>query len=287
MSSVLYPEDRFAGNFAEKIHQGKMRSGASRKRWDLHRVFSLVIYLLLVMIGLELLFHLFISERLAINHVEISVEKDFPLSNEEILALAGLTGTEYYFLVNTDLTRQRLESYPLIRSAVVTKSFPDTLKLSLSAREPLVVGMVATERGMKAILFDEEGVAFGEGNMANGETLPIISGDIIPSDLRVGAKLPREIISLLKDLKAIKASSPVLFSLISELKFVKKNSTGYEVLIYPSHHRIRVRLGQDLSERTLKYVVMVLDVLDREGIAENLEELDFRTGEIVYRVRGE
>jgi len=287
MSSALYPEDRFAGNFAEKIHQGKTRSGASRKRWDLHRVFSLVIYLLLVMIGLELLFHFFISERLAINHVEISVEKDFPLSNEEILTLAGLTGTEYYFLVNTDLTRQRLESHPLIRSAVVTKSFPDTLKLSLSAREPLVVGMVATERGMKAILFDEEGVAFGEGNMASGETLPIISGDIIPSDLHVGAKLPREIISLLEDLKAIKASSTVLFSLISELKFVKKNSTGYEVLIYPSHHRIRVRLGQDLSERTLKYVVMVLDVLDREGIAENLEELDFRTGEIVYRVRGE
>jgi cell division protein FtsQ len=286
MSSVFYADDRLRAGFAEGVRDSSARGRTSGRGWDLKRIFSLIILFLILVMGLELLFHFVITEKLVIDHVEVSVEKGFPLSDDEILSVAGITGDECYFLVNKELIRQRLEAYPAIRSALVTKGFPNTVRLSLTMRKPLASAILVSGGKSRPVLFDEEGVAFYEGTSLGGEVLPVLSGDVLPADMGLGDRLPREVISVLEDLKKLKASSPVLFGLISELKFVRKSGSGYEVLLYPSHHRIRIRLGQSLSEGTLKYVVMVLDVIAREGVAQDLEELDFRTGEIVYRVRG-
>jgi cell division protein FtsQ len=37
----------------------------------------------------------------------------------------------------------------------------------------------------------------------------------------------------------------------------------------------------------LKYIIMVLEVISGQPGMEKLEEIDFRTGDIVYRIQGE
>ena len=40
-----------------------------------------------------------------------------------------------------------------------------------------------------------------------------------------------------------------------------------------------------INSDLLKYAFMVLEVLDKDGISNTVEEIDFRTGEIVYKLK--
>ncbi|MFP4617903.1 MAG: cell division protein FtsQ, partial [Spirochaetaceae bacterium] len=93
--------------------------------------------------------------------------------------------------------------------------------------------------------------------------------------------------SFLEDLEELKGDSPSLYRLISEVKFVKNNSTEYDVILYPSHYRVRVRIGPSIDKKLLTYVMLVLDVLSGRGMEDEVVEVDFRTDNVVYRVEGD
>ena len=73
--------------------------------------------------------------------------------------------------------------------------------------------------------------------------------------------------------------------LISELRIVKKTDREFEVLLYPANHRVPVRIGPEINEKLCTYIMMVLDVMERENLLGSMDEIDFRTGEIVYSTR--
>ncbi|MFW5742866.1 MAG: hypothetical protein ACOC2D_06265, partial [Spirochaetota bacterium] len=55
--------------------------------------------------------------------------------------------------------------------------------------------------------------------------------------------------------------------------------------LYPMHYALPVRIGTSIDEDMIQYVMMMLDVLHREGRLSSLVELDFRNGEGVLRTR--
>jgi cell division protein FtsQ len=57
----------------------------------------------------------------------------------------------------------------------------------------------------------------------------------------------------------------------------------FELIFYPVQQNIRINLGNRFREDLLKYSFLVLDVLRKQGIAEKVKNLDFRTGDVVYR----
>ena len=98
-------------------------------------------------------------------------------------------------------------------------------------------------------------------------------------------RLPEELVSYLSEFRNLKETSPALFGQISELKFVNKQKTGYEVLLYPANSRIKVRTGSNIDVSLAKQIFVVLDIIEKNGLKSEMDELDFRSGQVVFRVR--
>ena len=58
---------------------------------------------------------------------------------------------------------------------------------------------------------------------------------------------------------------PELCSLISEVKIEKRDYGDYELVLYPVYTPIPVRTKGILTERVLRYVILVLDIVERVG----------------------
>jgi len=215
----------------------------------------------------------------------VVLESDLPDGQKEILAAAGLSGGITWWALDCAAVRARLEENPLVLSARVSKVFPDTVKLSVFRREPVVLMLASSGGRNLPVLVDSEGVIV-KACVSPAETdLPVLSG-ISMADARPGARLPRAYKTLLADLKALKERSPALFRLISEISVVPVGEGDYELVFYPLSSPVRVRVRRSLDEAALKYAMMVLDLLDDRGILHGIEEIDFRGAEAVYTMKG-
>jgi len=281
-----------AGGTMEVERKARSWSGVEEKAEKNGRAFPLVgalkaiIIILSVVLVLEIAFHFIVSPRLLLKEVTIETGPGFPLSNEDLLRIAGIERNDYYFLLDEEGIRERLLEYPLIREARVEKIFPDTLSMVLSGREPLGCAFVPTNEGSIPVVFDQEGVIFQIGSSLTEWDLPVVSG-IRFEQVQLGMKLPRELRPFLQDLGRLKKNSPELFSVLSEIRFEQKGNTGFETILYPVHIPVKVRIGREISAHTLTYMLIVLDVVAREGRINILKEIDMRTGEVVYKVKEE
>lgn len=257
-----------------------------KKRPLLGKIFLFFLLFLVLVFILEVLYQIVILPRLVVNKISLQVEPGISLSDAQILDLAGLSGEESFFALNVDRIRQNLEAYPLVKEARVSKTFPDTLEIVLLKRSPLAMAFVDTGQRTVPVLFDSGGVIYEIGASLSNYDVPVVSGIRFP-ELKLGMRIPAELVVFLEDLEKLKDANPTLFGLISEIKFIKKMANDYEVILYPTIHPVKVRLGNRLDENLLKYIVMVLDVVAKGSLLPGLEEIDFRTGDVVYRVREE
>ena len=101
----------------------------------------------------------------------------------------------------------------------------------------------------------------------------------------VGLELPTILVGFLESLRDLKANAPELHSLFSEYRVVRRNDYVYEVVLYPMHYSVPVRIGARVDPGMLQYALMMLDMLEREGKLAGAVELDFRSGEGVLRMR--
>ena len=278
MSSVILPGSVYPGREKRNRNQSSVKK--------IERVFTGFIILLLGIIILELGFHFLIAPSVRIDRIVISTESNFAYSDDYLLKMAGISQSDTFFDIKTSLIEKRLMLVPAIRSVSVKKVFPSVIKIDIDSRVPVGLSLISTDTGIVPAVVDDEGVVYMTGYNLVSMDLPIISGLDFP-EIRNGMRMPKELCSFLEDMEAIKRSSPGLYGLISEIKFVRKGSIDYEVLLYPRSHKTRIRIGSSLDEEMLKYMIMVLEVIsDRPGM-EGLEEIDFRTGDVVYRIQGE
>ena len=134
------------------------------------------------------------------------------------------------------------------------------------------------------VTLDREGVIFEMGEGVTDYDLPVISG-LTFQNLKLGTKLPGMFIPYLSRLSAVKQSSDTLFEQISEIKFVEKTEGSFDVVIYPANSSIRIRTSSDIDDSLLQQMFTVLDVMEENGIDKQTDELDFRGGKIVYKVK--
>ncbi|MDP3179020.1 MAG: FtsQ-type POTRA domain-containing protein, partial [Spirochaetaceae bacterium] len=204
------------------------------------------------------------------------------LSRDDVLTAALVHGTEYFYSADPDRMEAALESDPRLSSASVDRVFPNAFRIAVAERVP--VAAVVADLGGRAgvVLMDAEGVVFSEADPSAVSSLPVVSG-IRFEDLRMGARLPASLVPLLAAIGAIGRDEPALLAAFSEIRIVKPRLGGYELLLYPLEHRVPVRAKAALSAVTLRSIILVLDVLGTRGIADEVEEIDFRTGTVVYR----
>ena len=223
---------------------------------------------------------------LTVRHVIL--QSDVSLSEDELLAISGLQGTAYWYSLKTDTIRRRLEAYPLIKRAVVEKIFPDTVRMTVWGRQP--VALLLADMGGKSlpVLVDDEGVMFKVCASTAELDLPVVSG-LPPGDASLGARLPGAYTQLFAQLKQLRDKSPSLLQLVSEVRIIPPAppapAARYDLLIYLTTSPVPVRAGGTLDESLLRYSLMVLDLLSNQGVLKNIQELDFRSGSVVYRMK--
>lgn len=249
-------------------------------------VFSILIAILALILIAEIIFHFVISPRLRLSKIEIVAGDGLTLSNNAILKLAGLQGDETFFAVDESEIAGRIGAFAPVKSATVERVFPNTLKIWITEREPLGISLLVVNGRSVPIMLDEEGVVFQIGATVSELDFPVLSGFTF-TEVELGQRVNRGLLGFFQGLYELKRTSPALFSLISELKFEKRERAGFEVLLYPRDYRVAVRIGSQIDADIMRKILLVLDVFANQGVISTIEEIDFRTETPLVRFKEE
>jgi len=210
----------------------------------------------------------------------IEVQEIQGLDRAEVLALAGVNEETSYFSTNVKNIQKILSDHLLVDSAVVMKRFPDKLSIFITPREAVAVSLGNTALGQVPVYIDRKGVFFKAGRVNENMTLPVISGIENPM---LNMRLPDALIPLLDSLKVMESNTPELLSVISEIRIERKAWDGYDLVLFPVHSSIRVRVENCLTEDVLRYMLLMLNVFNDSS--EKPKEIDFRSGIGSYTVK--
>jgi cell division protein FtsQ len=202
------------------------------------------------------------------------------IENADVLKIAGIGETSSFMSTNVKTAQERLSNYILVESARVIKRFPDKLAIYLTPREAAAITLSSNGAKQEMICIDRLGVFFNTVNAGYVTSLPVISGIENP---RLGMRLPESLVSLVENISVIEASSPELLSAISEIKIERKAWDGYELVLYPVHSSIKVRVENNLTEDVIRYMLLMLNVF--ESASPKPEEIDFRSGVGSYKIK--
>ena len=216
------------------------------------------------------------------------------MSDREVLDAALVHGSEYFFALDPERVRAALLASPRIAGARVRRLFPNGLRIEVAEREAVAAVLAERNGRLETVLVDGEGVAFAFASELAGASglppagladLPLVSG-LRFEGFSLGTRLPPSLVPLLASLGELEARAPSLLAAFSEIRIAKPKYGEPELVLYPLHHRVPVRTGAVLNEATLRSIILVLDVLGSRGLADGVEEIDFRRGTVVYRSKG-
>ncbi|MDR0497070.1 MAG: FtsQ-type POTRA domain-containing protein [Treponema sp.] len=204
------------------------------------------------------------------------------VGREAILAQAGITARSSYISTDARAIERALINLSYLESARVFKYFPGRLQIILESRRPVAMALAGIDSKITPVLFDSQGVVFAVGGGENGISysgmLPVISGFTIDNPFP-GMRLPGLFIPIFAELEKIQLSSPELLGAISELRINRKLFDDYDLILFPVHKKIKVRLSE-LNEDMLRYALLMVDVLTSQE--ESIDTLDFRSGIASY-----
>ncbi len=237
----------------------------------------------LVLVG-ELLYHTVVTKHVVVS--EVMIDSTARVADAELLELAGLAEGASYFGLDPVAVAARLEDHPAVKSAAARKVFPDTVQLTVTGRRPLVISFASIGERELPVAIDEDGVAFQLYRDIQTWNLPVISG-IRFQDFSLGTRLPEGLVDVLRQLYDLRLAAPTLFEQISEIRVSGAAGDAVELLVYPVGYGVPVRIEDKLDASLFRYIIMVLDMFEREGRLQNIRELDFRGGQIVFRAEEE
>ncbi len=206
------------------------------------------------------------------------------MRREEVLSAALIHDAEYFLALDPERIRANLLADPRIIEASVQRRFPNALAIRIRERVAVVAVLAEIGGRSTAVSIDEHGVAFALADPASLGRLPVLSGLRFES-FRLGTRLPENLVPILEALGEVELKDPALLSAFSEIRIVKPAWGEPELLLYPIQHRIPVRAGAALNAQSLRSMILVLDVLGSKAFAGLVEEIDFRTGTVVYRTK--
>ena len=235
-----------------------------------------------IVLGAELIWLFGISPCIPLSTLEV---KGFPeFDGDAVLEYAGINSKTSFISVNVKDIEKIIASHPLVESVKIVKRYPDRLSLYLQPRKAVALSMAAIDGRPVPVYFDKHGVVFRIGSWQDTAQfdLPVVSGIVI-TDVQPGLLLPSALKPFLAELALIEEQTPVLLEAISEIKINRKSFNDYDLTLYPRHNPVRVRLGKNINEEILKYVLVMLNVFETQSALP--QEIDFRSIISPYSVK--
>lgn len=218
-----------------------------------------------------------IAPRLRITRVQ--VDSDVGFSRDQLLRLIGLDRSQAFFSFDAHTAAERLSELAAVETAVVRKRFPATVQIAIRRRRPVAV--TVGQAGPLAI--DTKGYVFNAGASAARLDLPVLTLHNEP--LHSGAQLEPLARQALADLNRLRLESPEVHTLISEVA-ITTEAGRLDITMFFRGFSVPVRLIDRITTDDCTYALMILDVLESEGRTAAVDQIDMRSGQIVYRERG-
>ncbi len=239
---------------------------------------------MLLLVAVAAVAFLFVLPLTEISKFEVSGAAT--LGSAELSAWSGLPARSHWFTVDSDAVAASIAAHPAVASASAQRRFPNAVVVQVVERSPVaVVYAIGDTARVEAHCVDGEGVVFAPASAYAGASgLPVLSGLEIKGlhyGLRLGGPFP----SLLASLAELRSTEPALVSAISELRVVSRLGAPVELLLYPARYRVPVRMRPVLNAGLLRSMMLVLDVVEGEGLTPTIRELDLRTDTFVYRTK--
>lgn len=259
-------------------------SGSDKSEKKDKKVFlvKILVFVLAVLLFVELIISMVLVPCFSKPSITVSGLKS--ASQQEFTELLGSMKTSSWLRFDTQRAASLLSSVPYIDSVDVSKVFPDRVIVSVKERVPVVKTVINNGGRYISVQIDKNGVLF-TGNRQKSDTdyeIPLVSG--LPVEkFREGMSIPANYRVLLDQIETVRSRSQKYFAAISEIQVVQKEYGNYELVLYPVHKHVRVLTDRSLNEEALKYMMVVLDVVD--SIEPDVSEIDLRYGSVSYRTR--
>ncbi len=171
-----------------------------------------------------------------------------------------------------------------IDSVVVEKHFPDKILIKVEERKPVAMIFLMDNGISSALEIDKNGVIFPQraAEVSDNSYMPIISG--LPVEyMAQGMRIPLKYRPLIDQIARIKSLPQQYFASVSEICVLPKDTGNYELALIPAQAKVKVLTDRSLNEEALKYMMIVLDVVNQLG--SNVTEVDLRYGSVSYKTR--
>ncbi|QSI05269.1 cell division protein FtsQ/DivIB [Treponema pedis] len=269
--------------YSEEIYFENKNFRSEKKRGIKPLLIKILIMFFVIALAVEVIFYAIILPSRSAAIIEISGCEN--LSPYEIQKLSGLSGEVKWLSINSSAVSKRLVSSPLIASVTVEKKFPDRISIKVAERQPVAVSFAEINGKTVPMEIDKDGVVFRIGSGAVTRNLPIVTG-LTFNNPRAGMKINKRLTEFFVQLDLLQKKQPVLLNEVSEIKIEPGRYGGYDLRIYPVKTRFSIITSKILTEDTLRYMLLLIDVACDTGLDKDISELDIRGSNAIYKKRG-
>lgn len=261
----------------EEFSQEKSSSGDKKLK-----VIKVIFLILCVLLIGELIAYRYVLPSFASPKVTIRGNKVY--SAEEIASKFVPMHCSSWFDFDVEEGVSILSSDPGIDSAIIEKKFPNRIFVDVVERIPVAVTFVVENGFTYPMQIDRSGVLFPVKNASvlDSKFIPIISG--LPVEhMSGGMKVPMKYRPLIDQIAEIGLHQNNYFASISEICVLPKESGNYELALIPSQSKVKVLTDRSLNEDALKYMMVVLDVVNL--LDTEVSEIDLRYGSVSCKMK--
>ena len=257
------------------------------------KIIKLVFCLLCFLLLGELIIYKYVLPCFASPKITIMGNENYRA--EEIASFLLPMNSSNWFNFNVEDAVTLISSESGIESVSVEKHFPDKILVKVQERKPVALMFVMENGHSVPLQIDKNGVLF-KGKMGKGknggedssseknvrenlDAIPIISG--LPIEyMAQGMKIPNIYKPLFDQIYTINNLPQKYFASVSEICVLPNDFGNYELELIPSHSKVKVRTDRSLNEDALKYMIVVLDVVNQIGT--DVDKIDLRYGSVSY-----
>ncbi len=277
--SLLVAEDYLENDYFLSDEYERTDSNAEKKI----RLIKVIFCVLCFALFCELIIYKYVMPSFSSPKVTVTGQKDY--SAEEIARLLLPMNSTSWFDFDVEQAVALLSSEAGIDHVSVEKKFPDKIYINVAEREPVAVTFVMENGRTSPVQIDKNGVLFPGKKTVNASAdsvLPIVSG--LPVEyMSKGMRIPAKYRPLIDQISKISELPQHYFASVSEICVLPKDSGNYELALIPSQSKVKVLTDRALNEDALKYMLVVLDVVNQIG--SDVAAVDLRYGSVSYITR--
>lgn len=246
----------------------------NKKPPNKNKLFIIALLMLLVLICIYLFLH---SSIFNISTVKASNNRN--VTQDEILALAGISPGTNIFQLDQELTCRSVKMHPMVKDAQIIRHLPSTIEIRITERKSWAV--IPYEDVF--LLIDNEGVCIDKLNQLPDQGIPIITMDKVPDRVNLGQAVAPEAVKMINKVWAALDEDDK--QNISQFHFRNQDKS---ILIY-TLRGTEIRFGnlERLDEKAAYFseVIQIESKFEKEG-KEILDYVDLRfKGQPVVKTR--